>query len=465
MWPFKPSLTIELAEQMTANAVEKALEMAANGSDTNFRTRMSQASGGYDFADTLHNIFWDFGYPITLDFFNYWNMFRRFGIAKNIVKVVPNIGWSTPPIIEGDERFNNELETLNDRLNLWVRLRGLDTRQRVGRYGGMFMRMRDSKRPDEPLEMVPGEAALVDMMPLYESQLTVSTTDQDPQSETFGMPTMYEFNAGAVGNRNEDNNSSFQIHPSRIVIASEDSDNNGIYGISVLEAPYNSLLDLRKIIGAGGEGFYKNAAQNIIFELTDAKSMSGKPELVAKLGEAFDDFNQNRMRRGFVSPGFKAHTLQSDLIQPKEFFMDALNDVAAASEIPATIIIGQQTGRLASDKDNQSLLGSIQSRRIGFQTELTRNILDWMIEHGVLPASDYEVEWDDLLAMSKSEKLGNGKTMADTNRLQFQAGQQPAYSEEEIREEGGLDPEDVPDELPEEDDEAGLIQDPEEDAA
>jgi len=38
----------------------------------------SVESGGYDFGDALHNVYCDFGYPAKVNFFNQWNMFRRF---------------------------------------------------------------------------------------------------------------------------------------------------------------------------------------------------------------------------------------------------------------------------------------------------------------------------------------------------------------------------------------------------
>ncbi|MCK5666845.1 MAG: hypothetical protein KAI17_25325, partial [Thiotrichaceae bacterium] len=58
-----------------------------------------------------------------------------------------------------------------DNLNLWQRMKGADTRQRVGRYAGIFMRVRDGLSPELPLESkLPGVGALVQMIPLYESQ-------------------------------------------------------------------------------------------------------------------------------------------------------------------------------------------------------------------------------------------------------------------------------------------------------
>ena len=399
------------------------------------RKRLASAiSGSYDNADTLHNVYLDYGYPLTLEFSHYWNMFRRFGIAKNVVELPVDTCWISAPTVDGGDKFNAALESLVTRVKLWHRMKGLDNRQRVGRYAGMFMRIRDGKRPDQPIDgMLGGELGLVEIIPLYESQLQVLTVDDDVTSDNYGMPTMYEFVGSAEGNRNEKLASSFSIHPDRLVLASEGADDGGIYGISALEAPFNSLMDLRKIMGAGGEGFYKDASKDIIFELNDTSSAQMNKELLSAFNENYDEWSRNRSRRSLWTPGLTAKVLDSNLSPPKEFFFNCLYDVSAATKIPSTIIIGQQTGRLASDQDGSQYLRMNQSRRENFLTELITDQLDWFIRYGVLPSAEYTVEWDDLLSSTDSEKLTNAKEMTLINKESFQSGGDQVFTSEEVR--------------------------------
>jgi len=442
--PAEPEINVTIKQEVMNALQHMTLEGNAI-SDEGIRQRMGQViSGGYDYADTMHNIYLDYGYPSSLTFINFWNMYRRFGIARNVVELPVDTGWMTTPEIEGSEKFNKEVELLIKQVKLWDRLRALDTRQRVGRYAGMFMRVRDGKKPNEPLDGgVNGIGSIIAMMPIYENQLKVSTTENDPMSDNYGQPTMYEFQSSATGNRNEQASTSFAIHPSRIVIAAEGADNGGIYGIPSLEASYNSLMDLRKIIGAGGEGFYRNAAQNLIHELQDGASAKNNEAILAKFNEASDDFMQNRMRRNMWTPGMKTKVLESNLANPKDPFACALNDVAAASKIPATILIGQQTGRLASSEDSRHFLSGINSRRENFMTEMIRDVIDWCILNKVLPSSEYEVEWDDLLELGVSERLGNSKLMSEINEREFKSGNDTPFSSEEIRDQAGFEPEDM----------------------
>lgn len=428
------------------NEVKAALtHLQANNMEPEYlRQRIGQVvSGGYDFADTMHNVYLDYGYPEVVDFFNLWNMYRRFGIARNVVELPVDTGWMTNPEIDTtNATFTCDLDTLVANVRLWDRLQALDTRQRVGRYAGLFIRVRDGKPPNEPIDgTLPGVNAVISLMPVYESQLRVTEVDDDPMSERFGLPKMYEFNSGSTGNRNEFLNVAANIHPSRLVIAAEGADNGGIYGISALEAPYNSLMDLRKIIGAGGEGFYRNAAQNLIHTLKDGASAKGNEDLLAQLSQQTDDFLQNRFRRSMWTPGMDTKILESSLANPKEFFANALNDVSAASKIPSTILIGQQTGRLASNEDSRHFLSMVNSRRENFMTQMIRDVIDWFVTYGVLPMAEYQVEWDDLLALGQKEKLENAKTMSEINERQFKSGGDVPFSGEEIRDEAGFDPE------------------------
>ena len=448
-WNSKESFTQNQMSEAVAAAVEETIKVAefayVNSNDAKtFRAQMATAqSGGYDFADTLHNIYYDYGYPASLDFFNFWNMYRRFGIAKAVVEYPVNTCWSTNPTIDA-AGIEGDIEKLENDFGLWRRCKALDTRQRVGRYAGLFMRVKDGKKPNEPIEgKLSGLASLVDMMPLYESQLDVVSTDQDPLSERYGQPIIYQFNGSAEGDGNENESGSFEIHHSRIVTVAEGSDNGSIYGVSALEAVYNSLMDLRKIVGAGGEGFYKNASQSMVFSTGDSQAWVNNKARLDEFAEQTNDFMRNRFRRALVTP-MDAKTLDSNLANPRDHFFDALYDVSAGSGIPSNLLIGSQTGVLAGDNDGKQFLSSQNSRRTDFCTELVEAVIDWMMTFGILKTQTYKVVWDDLLAAGDSEKLDNAFKMADINTKQFLSGGGSVFDGEEIREAAGFEAEDLP---------------------
>ena len=443
----QPDIAKQIVEEVTSALGQLQLKNSALN-DQAIRSRLANAiSGGYDNGDTLHNVYLDYGYPEVLKFSHFWNMYRRFGVAKNVIELPVDTTWSSNPTIESGGELDREIEDLQKRLKIWHRVKGLDVRQRVGRYAGMFMRVRDGKEPSEPIEgTLNGVGSLVQMVPIYEGQLKVLTTEKNPLNDNYGLPTMYQFSSAASGDRNENSAESFNIHPDRIIIAAEGADNGDILGIPALEAVFNSLMDLRKIIGGGGEGYYKNASQSVVFKLTDATTAKDNASLLAKFNDSADDFMRNRARRSLWTPGMDAQTLSSDLANPKEFAMNAINDIAAGSKIPATIIIGQQTGRLASQEDSRAFLSTQNARRENFANEMISSILDWLMKYGVIKTAKYEIEWDDLLAMSDDEKLSNAERMGKINHAQYTSGGDIPFTGDEIREAAGHDPELIEDE-------------------
>lgn len=397
-------------------------------------------SGGYDFADQLHNIYADYGYPAKLNFNNFWNMYRRFGVAKAVVDLIPSACWISAPEIMASARFVKSLEFLINERKLWKRMLGVDKRNRVGQYAGLFMRVADNKKPSEPIEgILPGENALVEIIPLYENQLYVKDTDEDVMSPDYGKPIMYQFRGGVTGNRNPDVQDTFDIHPDRIVIISENADSGNIYGFSALEACYNDLMDLRKISGGSAEGFYRNAAQNLVFEAEENSQIVNDQELLDAFDEEVAAFIRDKFQKHLYAPGMKTKELQSQMGNPKEPAMVSINNIAAATGIPATILIGQQTGRLASDEDQTHFNVMNQSRRENFLTEAVEDVLNWFMKYGILPKEKYEIEWDDLTAVGDKDKFTLAEKLSKINESQFRSGGEIPFSGEEIREIAGYE--------------------------
>lgn len=444
MWnPFKT----QTPEMLKAEFIEGLNDLVNNAVAQGFFARGNYTGGTYDQADDLHNIYNDFGYPFELTFFNFRNMYRRFGPAKAVVNVPADLGWLTPPRVEGSEQFNKELEKLIKKTKLWNRLKGLDKRQRVGRYAALFIQVRDGKKPEEPMDMLPGVDAIVNLKPIYEGQLHDNDVDQDQTSPNFGNPVMYTYSSGDEGNRNERAATSFRIHPSRIIIAAEDADDGSIYGISALESIYNDLMDLRKIAGAGGEGFYQNTRNAPVINVKEGFKSPAKESEKEALEQEINDFI-SKYNKKFVAKGMEFQYPNISLDNPKDFAETSWNNISAGSGIASSFLRGNQTGVKAGDQDSEMTLTMIQSRRENFLTEIVSNVIDWMIDYKALPSSEYEIEWDDLLAKSEDDKLATAEKMATVNEKNVRGGGSQVYTEEEIREVSGHDVEefDLPDE-------------------
>ena len=391
------------------------------------------------FGSTKHDFNTDYGYPDALAFKDFYHLYKRTGMARGAIQQTILKTWQDNPAFwETEESQETQIEAdirqwLSD-LRFWQRVAQTDKRSLVGGYAGLILRLADGKPFREPVDRVGGGLdGLVEVIPAWAGQLTVSSWDMNETSETYGHPTMYQFNEAAVGN-DATKTRAFELHPDRVIIWSEDGT---VHPDSILEAGYNDFLDLAKISGAGGEGFWKNAKRGLTFEIdkeTQVQAMADMmgvqiAEVADKLGDAAEDFN-----RGFDSSlllqGMKVNTVAVTMPSPEHFHSISLMGAAASIPIPAKVWVGSQTGERASTQDETTWAKTNMARRTGTAIPTLHTFIQRMERFGIMPERDWHIHWSDLTENSQSEKADLANKMADTNS---KMPNDPAYSVGEIR--------------------------------
>ncbi|WP_313030467.1 anti-CBASS protein Acb1 family protein [Brucella sp.] len=407
------------------------------------------------FATAKHNHYADFGYPEFISFDMLYGMYCRNGVgAAGVDKTILKT-WQDAPFLQEKQRDGSEgnatketplekdiRERFTD-LRVWSRIAEADRRSLVGRYGGLILRLADSKTFSEPVDTVPGGIlGLVEVIPAWEGQLQVSQWDTDEKSQTYGQPLMYQFNEATVGDNTGTQPRQFQLHPDRVVIWSRDGTMDCK---SLLEPGYNDLLTLEKISGAGGEGFWKNAKSAPVLEVDPeakieemAKAM-GIPveELADKMNEQVEDW-QKGFDKLLMIQGMQAKSLSVTLPSPEHFFAIALQSFAASISMPVKILVGSQTGERASTEDANEWAQTNMSRR---NNTVRPNIMDFvnrLERFKILPEKDWYLDWSDLTEASMTEKIDRVTKMADAN--QKMGNTEWIFTPEEMREVVGKEP-------------------------
>lgn len=413
--------------------------------------RLDAMFPGY-FASAKHNHYKDFGYPETLNFSQLYAMYTRNGIAQAGVNKTVLKTWQDNPFLLEKERDGSEVgqsdeTTLEkqirqrfDDLRLWPKLSEADGMSLVGAYSGVILRFADSKLFEEPVDRVPGGLdGLVEVIPAWEGQLTVSQWDTDERSESYGQPKMFQFNESAVDSKQQPR--CFVVHPDRVIVWSK---NGTVHGKSILEPGYNDLLTLEKVSGAGGEGFWKNAKSAPVLEvdpeakLTEMARMMGVPleELVDKMNDQVEDW-QKGFDKLLMVQGMEAKTLGITLPSPEHFFAIALQSFAASISMPVKILVGMQTGERASKEDAEEWALTNMSRRNNYVIPNIRVLIQRLVRVGILPKRDWFVDWTDLTESSMSEKIDRANKMAETNQ---KMGDVYVFTDDEIRHVVGYEP-------------------------
>lgn len=407
------------------------------------------------FPGAKHNHYGDFGFPATLTFQQLYDIYLRNGIAHAAVRKTVDKTWQENPFLLEKERdgsegkdkdetaLEKEIRLHFDKLRFWQRLADVDARSMVGKYGAVILRLADSKRFDQPVDNVPGGLdGLVEIVPAWEGQLSVSEWDTDETSETYGQPKMFAFNEANV-KTGQQNHRAFNVHPDRVLIWSKTGD---IHGHSALEPGYNDLLTMEKVVGAGGEGFWKNAKSAPVLEVDAeakvvdmAKAMGVSPaDVVDKMNEQVEDW-QKGFDKLLMLQGMQAKTLAVSLPDPEHFFGVALQSFAASMSIPVKILVGNQTGERASTEDANDWAQTNNSRRANIVVPNVMALVARLVQFRILPEKDWFVDWTDLTEASMADKVDRANKMADTNQKMKDSGE-IVFTHEEIRAVVDLEP-------------------------
>lgn len=406
-------------------------------------------------ANAKHDHGKDFGYPDVLTFDLLHRMYTRNGIAAAAVNKTVQKTWERQPFLLEKERDGSQKggdkETQLERdirqrfadLRLWARLADADRRGMVGRYAGVILRLADSRPFREPVELVRGGlAGLVEVIPAWEGQLEVSEWDTDERSETYGQPKMFQFKESNVWNDNKQPRH-FMVHPDRVIVWSSDGTVNDT---SALEAGFNDLIDMEKIKGAGGEGFWKNAKSAPVLEVDKdakiaemAKAMGIQPEGIADAMNEQVEAYQKGFDQLLMLQGITAKTLGVSLPSPEHFWAAPLQSFAASFSIPLKILVGSQTGERASTEDADEWARTNMARRANETIPNILTLVNRLERFGILPERDWHLDWPDLTEASMEQKIARADKMADINTKLKDSGEW-GFTPEEIRGVAGYEP-------------------------
>lgn len=416
-------------------------------------------------GNTKRTKLWDeFGYPDQVSFDMLYRAYRRNSAAyAGVHKTLDSCWVDKPTIIDGEvadeAKQTNPWEKQVTAIlkKHWSKIKDADRRNLVGRYSALLIQVKDGLDWNQPINTTVvgslGVAALVKLIPVWESQIKPGNFDTDTHSDTYGQPVDYEFNEQPVGDDGTYGPvRSIRIHPSRVILLAEGSeDDNILSGVPLNEAGYNDLLDIEKSKGGSAEGFLKNASRQLGISFDAQTDMTqiakmAKEAGYSDLGEAMND-KMAKLNRGtdsaLVTQSGTTSVLSVAAADPTPTWTVSANCYASTIQCPFNILFGKQTGSLASTEDKTAWAGTCNERRQGFLTDLIERVIQRFWQVGIIPApssGEVSVTWSDLLAPGDTEKLANMSSLADVATKTQQALGRSAITENEIRQAGGFEP-------------------------
>jgi hypothetical protein len=376
-------------------------------------TRMKLATQlGIDTYDGTRDIYQALGYPKDeLTWKYYWSRYKRHDIAKAIIDRPVKASWKGEiSVIETVEDKSTPFEIawkeLFDRLKLKSIFIRADKLTGIGRYSVVFLGLNDASTTEAFAKPVSNRTGLklLYVKPLSEDTAQIATWDENPQSERYGLPLLYTVKI-------ETGSKSFTVtvHYTRVVHLVEDPIEDEVYGTPRLEAVYNRLIDLEKLIGGDAEMFWRGARPGYTGEVNPDYQMTDA--MFDDLQAQIDEY-ENNLRRILINEGVKYNALAQQIADPINHVDVQIQMISAVTGIPKRILTGSERGELSSAQDKLEWISYVTSRREE-QNEpmILRPFIDKCIEIGVLPKPTvpYTVRWDKLFSLSDEEKTAIGK--------------------------------------------------------
>lgn len=370
--------------------------------------RMLRGSAGTS-HNGLRDVWGTLGYPQSVSITQFWTMYLRGGVAARIVRSHPSATWREQPLIRDeagstdedpeDEEFSSFVESVNTLLRemkILSVIERADRLSRIGRFGVLLMGFADGRTLSDPLE--PGQHKLMYLQPYGEPQVSVLRLDDDPRSDRYGMPLMYQISpssSAAVGGMASSSAHlpAFQVHHSRVIHIAEHLDSDNVYGQPVLQSVFNHLLDLEKVLGSSAETFWLNARGGLAMSVDPDAELT--PEARSALREQADEY-ENQLRRILMMQGVSTTTLTTNVADPSPNTERLLDVIAGTTGIPKRILIGSERGELASSQDENNWGQRIDERQQLWATPwVLRPFIQLMIDTGnvVEPQGEWWIEW------------------------------------------------------------------------
>lgn len=354
------------------------------------------------------------GYKRELGYRDYYDRYKRNGIARRIVNTPATATWRNFPIIqdkglEEQTDFLVELNKLTGRLKFFHYAERADKLAGIGRYSVMLVGVRDGKTDlSQPIGRVSSGEDVLYLSVFSEGNAEIHTLDANPASERFGLPETYKvtFAKDNISLPSTTINSiPMIVHHSRVIHISDGLLEDDVFGDPRMECVWNYLDDLDKISGGTAEAFWRVVDRGMAF-IIDKEAELDETD-AAELEDEIDGYI-NRFKRFMRLKGMDVKTLGSETPDPRGAFATTAALIAGTVGIPNRVLFGSERGELASSQDEKNFNARIKERQQSYAGPMiVTPFINKLIAIGALPVpenGEYELIWPDLSTLSQQEE-------------------------------------------------------------
>lgn len=414
------------------NYTNAQLAMAVNG------VLMERWAAVHKQFEGKRNVYQSAGYPNTITLADYEFRYARQDLAQRIVRIFADETWKGETEVQDTEsaddsafetafRMLAETELTEDgdtKPGITHYLNRLDVVAGKGHYAVLLLGLADGRALSEPADKgkLSDPSDLMYVSVFGEEDAGIGAYNDDPSNRRFGKPEYYNLKIA-----HGDNEDIARVHWTRVIHVADGAMTNDLLGTPRLEAVYNRLLDIEKVLAATGEGGWQVMNPATIFKTMEGYELPRPdPSMPQEMRTALEDARTEQaeqidelvhgLRRALTLEGLEPVWQPTEMSDPSGAVDAFLKMVSAGTGIPLRILTGSERGELASSQDEAAWANVIEARRTHFAEPLILrpvvNRLRWL---GALPepaSGKYTVNWTPLKADDPNEQADRADKVA-----------------------------------------------------
>jgi hypothetical protein len=264
-----------------------------------------------------------------------------------------------------------------------------------------------------------------------ESLVQIVRYEQNMNSPRFGQPVLYRITLNDPTQQYTGVGlplSQVEVHYSRVVHLADVGANavsSEIFAASRMRPVLNHLIDLQKIYGACGEGYWKNAFATLVAETHP--QLGGDVTIDSTALRSQMKAWRDSLDRVLAVTGVTWKTVVPGQVDPNSYVQNEMQAICVKLGCPMRVFMGNEIGQLASGQDAVAWAFRVRERRKNYLTpRVIVPLLDRLILVGVLPRpARYTIVWpeDQSLLPAEKAQIAGGLTGAMATYISGQCDQ------------------------------------------
>lgn len=368
--------------------------------------------------------------PDIDDYYYYW---RRVGVANRVISIFPEACWQMEPEMYETENLDKETEfeqaweKMNDELNILTHLQTADESSGIGQFGILLYGFNDrnAANPDQPVPGIRADGTrdtrfsaveLKYVRSFSQKHVKVTKVENNPSSPRNGLPLEYTItfaDTESVADQSEQvDKKEVVVHWTRVLHLAENPVDSMFFAAPKLEKVFDECFNVRKILGASGQGYWQGGFPGISIETHPGVE---NPQLDVKATRQEAEKFMDRHQRFFLSEGLHLNPMPAEIADPKAHYETHLRDICITINVPMRQFMGSEEAKLASSQDQRTWNNRVMRRNRRYVTpSIIKAFLNRMFLVGALPKpKTLIIKWPDLNAPTDNDRATTAQKITE----------------------------------------------------